>query len=108
MNALDDVLKHIPRAYQEELFLRAQRSNVIAAADTGSGKTFIAALLIKWICFVVVRRRDDRGRVSRILWQLSRMQDTSLSSSNVESARNLARLMSVYSHEQSDSPKYKN
>ena len=50
MNALDDVLKHIPRAYQEELFLRAQRSNVIAAADTGSGKTFIAALLIKWIC----------------------------------------------------------
>lgn len=45
-----EIVKHIPRAYQEELFIQAQRSNVIATLDTGSGKTFIAALLIKWIC----------------------------------------------------------
>lgn len=43
------VSKLIPRAYQEEVFTRAQSGNVIAALDTGSGKTFIAALLIKWI-----------------------------------------------------------
>lgn len=44
-----DSIKHVPRAYQEELFIEAQRTNVIATLDTGSGKTFIAALLIKWI-----------------------------------------------------------
>ena len=45
----DSVAKLIPRAYQEEVFTRAQYGNIIAALDTGSGKTFIAALLIKWI-----------------------------------------------------------
>ena len=49
MDTVDEVLKHVPRAYQEELFKQAQSTNVIAAADTGSGKTFIAALLIKWM-----------------------------------------------------------
>lgn len=39
----------IPRKYQEEIFIRAQSSNIIAALDTGSGKTFISVLLIKWI-----------------------------------------------------------
>ncbi|KAF9025151.1 P-loop containing nucleoside triphosphate hydrolase protein [Hymenopellis radicata] len=39
----------IPRRYQEEIFVKAQTSNVIAALDTGSGKTFISTLLIKWI-----------------------------------------------------------
>jgi endoribonuclease Dicer len=39
----------LPRKYQEEIFLRAQECNVIAALDTGSGKTFISILLIKWI-----------------------------------------------------------
>lgn len=46
----DDVTKHVPRAYQEELFHIARRQNVIAALDTGSGKTFIAAMLIKSMC----------------------------------------------------------
>lgn len=41
--------KLLPRAYQEEIFSRAQTGNVIAVLDTGSGKTFIAALLIKWL-----------------------------------------------------------
>jgi endoribonuclease Dicer len=42
-----DVL--IPRQYQEEIFLKAQQKNIIAVLDTGSGKTLISALLIKWI-----------------------------------------------------------
>lgn len=42
-----DVL--IPRQYQEEILLKAQQRNVIAVLDTGSGKTLISALLIKWI-----------------------------------------------------------
>ncbi|KAI0253802.1 hypothetical protein BJV78DRAFT_1298163 [Lactifluus subvellereus] len=43
----DSVL--VPRQYQEEIFLKAQQRNVIAVLDTGSGKTLISALLIKWI-----------------------------------------------------------
>ena len=39
----------IPRRYQEEIFERAVHGNVIAALDTGSGKTFISTLLIKWV-----------------------------------------------------------
>jgi hypothetical protein len=39
----------IPREYQKEIFLKAQQKNVIAVLDTGSGKTLISALLIKWI-----------------------------------------------------------
>jgi endoribonuclease Dicer len=38
----------IPRAYQEEIFERARQGNVIAAIDTGSGKTHIAVLLSRW------------------------------------------------------------
>lgn len=34
---------------QEEIFNRARDGNVIAALDTGSGKTFISTLLIKWV-----------------------------------------------------------
>jgi hypothetical protein len=39
----------LPRRYQEEIFRRSQEDNVIAALDTGSGKTFISTLLIKWM-----------------------------------------------------------
>jgi hypothetical protein len=39
----------IPRRYQEEVFEKAVHGNVIAALDTGSGKTLISTLLIKWI-----------------------------------------------------------
>jgi ERCC4-related helicase len=44
--AIEDLL---PRRYQEEIFTRAQRANIIAALGTGSGKTFISTLLIRWI-----------------------------------------------------------
>lgn len=39
----------LPRKYQEEIFRRAQEHNIIAALDTGSGKTLISILLIKWV-----------------------------------------------------------
>ncbi|KAI6138924.1 hypothetical protein BKA82DRAFT_3009633 [Pisolithus tinctorius] len=49
----------MPRKYQEEIFIRAQSSNIIAALDTGSGKTYISVLLIKWI----VLQPYARGKV---------------------------------------------
>ncbi|KAG6887655.1 hypothetical protein C0992_011325 [Termitomyces sp. T32_za158] len=39
----------LPRRYQEEVFAKAQTGNIIAALNTGSGKTFISLLLIRWI-----------------------------------------------------------
>ncbi|KAJ7581534.1 hypothetical protein C8J56DRAFT_1168997 [Mycena floridula] len=39
----------LPRKYQEEIFTQAQTENIIAALDTGSGKTYISTLLLKWI-----------------------------------------------------------
>ncbi|KAI0889097.1 uncharacterized protein GGS22DRAFT_177710 [Annulohypoxylon maeteangense] len=36
-----------PREYQTELFERAKQKNIIAVLDTGTGKTLIAALLIR-------------------------------------------------------------
>lgn len=39
----------VPRGYQIELYERACRENIIAYVETGSGKTLVAALLIKKI-----------------------------------------------------------
>ena len=49
----------LPRRYQEEIFSRALERNVIAALDTGSGKTYISTLLIKWI----VTRNAGNGKI---------------------------------------------
>ncbi|KAG0140405.1 hypothetical protein CROQUDRAFT_53300 [Cronartium quercuum f. sp. fusiforme G11] len=38
-----------PRLYQVELFEEAKRRNIIIRADTGTGKTLVAVLLIKWM-----------------------------------------------------------
>nr|XP_023907881.1 dicer-like protein 1 [Quercus suber]POF16313.1 dicer-like protein 1 [Quercus suber] len=38
-----------PRQFQQELFERAQKENTIAVLDTGSGKTLIAVLLLRWV-----------------------------------------------------------
>ncbi|KAF9265816.1 hypothetical protein L218DRAFT_120083 [Marasmius fiardii PR-910] len=46
----------VPRQYQEEIFVQAQEGNIIAALGTGSGKTFISILLIKWIATLDVSR----------------------------------------------------
>jgi ERCC4-related helicase len=49
----------LPRRYQEEVFSQAQQRNVIAALDTGSGKTFISTLLVKW----TASRETSQGKV---------------------------------------------
>ena len=54
-----DVEVFLPRRYQEEIFSRAQDRNVIAALDTGSGKTYISTLLIKWIA----AREAGKGKI---------------------------------------------
>ncbi|KAK5237393.1 Dicer-like protein 1 [Exophiala xenobiotica] len=46
-NKESDSIINQAREYQQELFERAKEQNVIAVLDTGSGKTLIAALLIR-------------------------------------------------------------
>ncbi|ATZ56090.1 BcdcL1 [Botrytis cinerea B05.10] len=47
-----------PRDYQLELFEKAKKQNIIAVLDTGSGKTFIAVLLLRWI---IDQELEDRA-----------------------------------------------
>ena len=46
-----------PREYQLELFELAKKQNTIAVLDTGSGKTLIAVLLVRWIIDEELERR---------------------------------------------------
>ncbi|KAF3918042.1 hypothetical protein ABW21_db0204670 [Orbilia brochopaga] len=48
-----------PREYQLELFEKAKHQNTIAVLDTGSGKTLIATLLIRW---VIDKELEDRAK----------------------------------------------
>ncbi|KAH9891487.1 hypothetical protein F4778DRAFT_785073 [Xylariomycetidae sp. FL2044] len=54
-----------PREYQLELFERAKKENVIAVLDTGTGKTLIAALLLR---HTIERELEDRdaGKPPRV------------------------------------------
>lgn len=54
-----------PRDYQRELFERAKKENTIAVLDTGSGKTLIAVLLLRWIIDQELENREA-GRPPRI------------------------------------------
>ncbi|KAL2352640.1 dsRNA-specific nuclease [Cryomyces antarcticus] len=47
-----------PREYQIELFERAKAQNIIAVLDTGSGKTLIAVLLLK---YTIDQELENRG-----------------------------------------------
>ncbi|PXF48751.1 Endoribonuclease Dicer-like [Gracilariopsis chorda] len=83
-----------PRRYQLEILRRAQESNVIALLETGSGKTLIAALLVR--------------EVLRSLYQTSN-QNTSLRStsstvSEVSSTTKLTEMESVATPMQTVSP----
>ncbi|KAF1744943.1 hypothetical protein MXB_2748, partial [Myxobolus squamalis] len=44
---IDDILSFVPRNYQEEIYIKGVESNIIICLGTGSGKTFIAVLLIR-------------------------------------------------------------
>ncbi|KAI9494240.1 hypothetical protein BDB00DRAFT_928356 [Zychaea mexicana] len=46
-----------PRDYQYEIFQKAVEDNVLAVLDTGSGKTLIAVMLIKYIA---AKEREER------------------------------------------------
>ncbi|KAK6348851.1 Dicer-like protein 1 [Orbilia blumenaviensis] len=54
-----------PREYQIELFERAKTTNTIAVLDTGSGKTLIATLLIRWMLDQELEERA-RGKPPKI------------------------------------------
>ncbi|KAI0396321.1 hypothetical protein F5Y17DRAFT_456050 [Xylariaceae sp. FL0594] len=58
-----------PREYQTELFERAKKKNIIAVLDTGTGKTLIAALLLR---YTVEKELDDRrdGKPHRLAFFL--------------------------------------
>ena len=47
-----------PRLYQEELLEEAKRRNIIIRADTGTGKTLVAVLLMDWMA--VQPKGDDQ------------------------------------------------
>jgi len=51
-----------PRDYQTELFERAKKENIIAVLDTGSGKTLIAALLMRYVAW---QELEDRANGKR-------------------------------------------
>lgn len=48
----------IPRQYQFDMYEKALQENVIAVMDTGSGKTLVAAMLIK----EMIQREQDTHR----------------------------------------------
>ncbi|OGE58522.1 hypothetical protein PENARI_c001G00533 [Penicillium arizonense] len=58
-----------PREYQIELFERAKAQNTIAVLDTGSGKTLVAVLLLKYIIHneLIDRGTGTQPRVSFFL-----------------------------------------
>ncbi|KAJ5120616.1 uncharacterized protein N7515_010004 [Penicillium bovifimosum] len=49
-----------PREYQLELFDRAKSENTIAVLDTGSGKTLVAVLLLKYILELELNNRQNK------------------------------------------------
>ncbi|RDD42015.1 Endoribonuclease Dicer [Trichoplax sp. H2] len=60
---VDDHKKELlkPRAYQSELLEAALRSNTIICLNTGSGKTFIAVMLIKKLQHEILPKPLDQG-----------------------------------------------
>ena len=58
-----------PREYQVQLFEKAKAQNTIAVLDTGSGKTLVAVLLLKYIMEQELRDRAEgaKPRVSFFL-----------------------------------------
>ena len=66
---MNDIPDSVPRAYQNEIFQHAIRKNIIAVMGTGTGKTLIACMLIKYMHSIPLRKGSQK-KVG-----LSRMQD---------------------------------
>ena len=57
---------HVSRSYQEELAQRARDHNAILAMDTGTGKTMISAMVIKWrLTQESMNRGNDRSAATK-------------------------------------------
>ncbi|KAJ3417564.1 Dicer-like protein 1 [Chytridiales sp. JEL 0842] len=54
-----DMVVHSPRQYQLDLFEQAKAKNVIAIMDTGTGKTLIACLLVKYVIELDFIKRQE-------------------------------------------------
>ncbi|KAI0899860.1 hypothetical protein F4806DRAFT_454189 [Annulohypoxylon nitens] len=67
--AESDKIISSPREYQVEIFERAKQKNIIAVLDTGTGKTLIAALLLRHI---LDQELEDRsaGKTPRVAFFL--------------------------------------
>ena len=78
------------REYQQELFDRAKEENIIAVLDTGSGKTLIAALLIRHYLHAETIARDQ-GKSPKIVFFLV---------NSVHLARQQARFLASNLHEE--------
>ncbi|KAG6013044.1 hypothetical protein E4U43_007513 [Claviceps pusilla] len=59
ISAKSSVIINSPRQYQLDLFERAKEENTIVVLDTGSGKTLIAALLLRHTLDGELQRRAD-------------------------------------------------
>lgn len=55
------VAKMTPRTYQQELFEAALKNNCIVCLNTGSGKTFIAIMLIKKLQHQIRKKPLNKG-----------------------------------------------
>jgi ERCC4-related helicase len=58
---VDGSTELIPRSFQRTVFEQATKRNVIAVLETGSGKTFIATMLIKHMAQLEGNRQGPVG-----------------------------------------------
>ncbi|KAJ3408362.1 Dicer-like protein 1 [Chytridiales sp. JEL 0842] len=59
------LVNFVPRKYQLQIFERAKQSNIVSVLETGTGKTLIALLLIKYM--IEKEKENKRGRVAIFL-----------------------------------------
>ncbi|CAF1273759.1 unnamed protein product [Rotaria sordida] len=58
----ENISEFSPRSYQTEIMEQAKSKNLIVCLPTGSGKTYIAVMLIKELSPVIRRNLDDGGK----------------------------------------------
>ncbi|CAF4697295.1 unnamed protein product [Rotaria sp. Silwood1] len=56
-----------PRSYQTEIMEQAKSENLIVCLPTGSGKTYIAIMLIKELSPIIRRKQEDGGKRTILL-----------------------------------------
>ena len=102
LDQISDVL--LPRRYQEEIFVRAQQGNVIAALDTGSGKTYISTLLIKH----VAAQTHGRGKIIVFLVPRVALVEQQGEFISRQTSLRVRQFFGATAHEMSDRDSWKN